>query len=315
LVTEPGFNPNNRVRLPGPAFRNRAVTDTFEPGSTLKPFTVAAALESGRFRPDTTIDTSPGLVQIGTHTIRDERNHGLITVARVIEKSSNVGATKIALALNKNGLHETLQRFGFGAVTGSRLPGEAHGALTPAARWVPVEQATIAFGYGVSVTALQLARAYGALANDGVIRDLSLQRLDRPSAGRTVMSAATARQVRAMLEMAVGREGTGAAARVVHYRVAGKTGTVRKLVGGGYSEHNYIAAFAGFAPASAPRLVMVIMVDDPASGGYFGGQVAAPVFSRVMAGALRLLNIPPDETPGAAPVTAERPGRDPGART
>lgn len=309
LVNEPGFNPNSRSRRSSPAFRNRAVTDVFEPGSMLKPFTVAAALESGRFRPDTPIDTTPGLIQVGPHTIRDVRNHGLITVAKVIEKSSNVGASKIALALDKKSLWRMLSQVGFGTATGSRLPGEVGGVLTPPARWVPVEQATISFGYGVSVTALQLARAYGALANDGVVMDTTLLRRDEPLAGREVLSAATARQVRAMLELAVSGEGTGAAARVVHYRVAGKTGTAHKPVAGGYSENSYVASFAGFAPASNPRLVMVIVVDDPTNGGYFGGQVAAPVFSRVMAGALRLLNIPPDQPLKAPRITAEHPLR------
>ena len=208
-----------------------------------------------------------------------------------------------------------LSQVGFGTVTGSRLPGEVGGALSSPARWVPVEQATISFGYGVSVTALQLARAYGALANDGVVMDTTLLRRDEPLAGREVISAATARQVRAMLELAVSGEGTGAAARVVHYRVAGKTGTAHKPVAGGYSENSYVASFAGFAPASNPRLVMVIVVDDPTNGGYFGGQVAAPVFSRVMAGALRLLNIPPDQPPGAPRITAERPLRVDGGPT
>ncbi len=306
MVNEPGFNPNNRVRPASEAFRNRAVTDVFEPGSTLKPFTVAAALESGRFRPDTPVETSPGYVQVGPHTIRDGRNYGKLTVARVIEKSSNVGATRIALALNKNHIWQMLSGAGFGAATGSGLPGEASGVLNPAARWVPVEQATISFGYGMSVTALQLARAYGALANDGKVAEVTLLRRDEAAPAREVMTPATARAVRSMLELAVSGEGTGAAARVVHYRVAGKTGTTHKLAAGGYSGQNWIASFAGFAPASSPRLVMVIMVDDPSSGGHFGGQVAAPVFARAMTGALRLLDIPPDgvEPPAERRLTA-----------
>jgi len=306
MVNEPGFNPNNRGRLRSEVFRNRAVTDVFEPGSTLKPFTVAAALESGRFRPDTPIDTRPGQVQVGPHVIKDVHNYGLLTVAGVIEKSSNVGATRIALALSRNQIWQMLSGIGFGTVTGIGLPGEASGVLNPPSRWVPLEQATISFGYGVSVTALQLARAYGALAHDGKAVDVTLLRRDQPVSSHAVMTPATAKAVRAMLELAVSAEGTGSAARVVHYRVAGKTGTTHKLAAGGYSGENWIASFAGFAPASDPRLVMVIMVDDPASGGHFGGQVAAPVFGRVMAGALRLLDVPPDaiEPPAGRRITA-----------
>ena len=295
LVNEPGFNPNNRNKLRSQVFRNRAVTDVFEPGSTLKPFTIATALESGKFFPSTLIDTAPGNIQVGRNTIRDTHNYGLLTVAGVIEKSSNVGATKIALALSKNALWQTLRRAGFGNTTKLGLPGESPGVVHPPSSWGPIEQATISYGYGISVTTLQLAQAYGGLANDGVAVPLTLLRRDQPVEGVRTMSDKTALQVRAMLERAVGRDGTGAAAQVYHYRVAGKTGTVHKLVGGGYAEKNYLALFAGFAPASDPRLVMVIMVDDPADGAYYGSQIAAPVFGKVMSGALRLLNIMPDD--------------------
>ncbi|HEX9627146.1 MAG TPA: penicillin-binding protein 2 [Acidiferrobacterales bacterium] len=295
LANEPGFNPNNRSRLDSQRFRNRAVTDVFEPGSTLKPFTVAAALESGKYAPDTPIDTAPGLLRVGHNTVRDIRNHGRLTVAEVIEKSSNVGASKIAFGMGKQALWAMFRDVGFGAGTGIGLPGEASGQLSPPGRWVPIEQATVSFGYGISVTALQLAHAYAALANDGVLVPLTLTRRDQPVKGDPVMSVTTARQVRAMLELAVSADGTGSAARVPHYRIAGKTGTVHKLSGGSYAENNYIASFAGFAPASDPRLVMMVMIDDPSGSAYFGGQIAAPVFSRVMAGALRLLNISPDD--------------------
>jgi cell division protein FtsI (penicillin-binding protein 3) len=295
LANEPGFNPNNRSRLDSQRFRNRAVTDVFEPGSTLKPFTVAAALESGKFSPDTPIDTAPGLLRIGHNTVRDTRNYGRLTVAEVIGKSSNVGATKMAFGMGKQALWAMFRDVGFGTGTGVGLPGEASGQLSAPGRWVPIEQATVSFGYGISVTALQLAHAYAALANDGVLVPLTLTRRDQPVKGESVMSVGTARQVRAMLELAVGGDGTGSAARVRHYRVAGKTGTVHKLSGGSYAENNYIASFAGLAPASDPRLVMMVMIDDPSGDAYYGGQVAAPVFSRVLAGALRLLNIPPDD--------------------
>jgi len=294
MVNAPDFNPNNRAAIQGPTPRNRAVTDLFEPGSTMKPFTVAVALESGRFRPDTPIDTSGGAFQIGHRVIRDVHPYDTLTVAGVIEKSSNVGAGRIALALDKQILWDTLRGVGFGAPTGSGLPGEAGGVLRNPARWVPVEQASVAFGYGLSVTPLQLARAYCALAHDGILPAVTLLKRHEPAAHARAFSARTARAVRAMLELAVGAQGTGAQARVPDYRVAGKTGTTRKLGPDGYSDRHYVSWFAGMAPASDPRLVMVVAVDDPARGGYFGGVVAAPVFARVMAGALRLLDIPPD---------------------
>ena len=295
MVNEPGFNPNNRSNLRSQVFRNRAVTDVFEPGSTLKAFTIATALESGKFSPNTPIDTAPGNILVGRNTIRDTHNYGLLTVAGVIEKSSNVGATKIAFGLSKTSLWQMLTKVGFGSLTKVGLPGESAGVVNPASGWGPIEQATVSFGYGISVTALQLAHAYSGLANDGVVVPLTLLRRDQPVEGVRVMSDKTARQVGAMLEMAVSADGTGAAAQVYHYRVAGKTGTVHKLSGGSYSANNYLALFAGFAPASDPRLVMVIMVDDPTGNAYYGGQVAAPVFGKVMSGALRLLNITPDD--------------------
>jgi cell division protein FtsI (penicillin-binding protein 3) len=304
MVNEPGFNPNNRANLASSLFRNRAVTDVFEPGSTIKPFTVAAALESGRFAPGTPIDTAPGLLTVGRNTIRDVHNYGQITVAQVIEKSSNIGAARIALALSPGSLRELFVRAGFGAGTGSGLPGEVQGRMNPPSR-VPIELATLSYGYGISVTPLQIARAYGALANDGVVLPVSLVRRDEAVPGERIMSDKTARAVRGMLERAVGRDGTGAAAQVAYYRVGGKTGTAHKLVNGEYDDRRYIASFAGFAPASDPRLVMIITVDEPTGAAYFGGQVAAPVFSRVMAGALRLLNIPPDHLDEPARRTAQ----------
>lgn len=306
LVNEPGFNPNNRSSRRSALFRNRAVTDVLEPGSTLKPFTIAAALESGKFAPNSLIDTSPGMIRIGHKTIRDTRNHGWLTVAGVIEKSSNVGATKIALALTKQRLWRLLTDVGFGEATGVELPGESPGLVNSPSRWVTLDQAAVSFGYGISITPLQLARAYTAIANDGVLVPLTLLRQDQSVEGRRVLSKRTARQVRRMLELAVGRHGTGLAARVRHYRVAGKTGTVHKLVDGNYSKESYVALFAGMAPASHPRLVMVIAVDDPKAGGHYGGQIAAPVFSKVMAGAVRLLNIAPDAPRPQGTTVAQR---------
>jgi len=310
LVNEPSFNPNNRSHLPSQVFRDRAVNDVFEPGSTLKPFTIAAALETGKYLPNTPINTTPGSIQIGRNIIRDERDYGLITVAQVIEKSSNVGATKIALSLNRDTMWNMFRRVGFGEPTGIGLPGESPGFVNPPQRWVPIEQATMSFGYGISVTPLQLAQAYGGLANDGVMMPVTLLRRDQPVAGRRIMPTTTAHEVRAMLELAVSSDGTGAAAQVANYQVAGKTGTTHKLGSDGYEANNYIASFAGFVPASNPRLVMVIMVNDPTGGAYYGGQIAAPVFSKVMTGALRLLNIAPDNIPHPREWMAQAPVPD-----
>lgn len=293
LVNEPDFNPNNRGTLKGPMFRNRAVTDLFEPGSTLKPFTIATALESGKFTASTLIDTSPGTMLVGRKTIRDLHNYGVISVARVIEKSSNVGTGKIALALGKQALWETFRRVGFGTVTGSQLPGETAGLLNSPSNWVPIDQVSMSYGYGISVTPLQLARAYASLANGGELVSVTLLRQDAEPPRPRVFSRPVAHAVRQMLELAVD-QGTGGAARVADYRVAGKTGTVHKLTGGGYADDDYVAWFAGFAPVERPRLVMVVAIDGPRRGHHFGGDVAAPVFGHVMSGALRLLDIAPD---------------------
>ena len=295
LVNQPGFNPNNRTTLSSSRFRNRVVTDVLEPGSTLKPFTIAAALESGIVRANSRINTAPGYLQIGARTISDTHNHGRLTVTGVIEKSSNVGAAKIALSMDKQMLWDTFNGIGLGQLTGSQLPGEVDGVLNPASRWVKVDQAAASYGYGLSVTPLQLARAYTVLANDGVMVPLTALRNHSETRGQRVFSASTAQQVRSMLEQAVGASGTGFAARVRHYRVAGKTGTVHKLVNGQYADDRYVALFAGMAPASRPRLVMVVTVDDPRGDAHFGGAVAAPVFREVMAGAMRLMNIAPDD--------------------
>lgn len=294
MVDQPSYNPNNRADRVSDRYRNRAVTDVFEPGSSIKPFTIAAALESGRYRPHTFVDTSPGFYHIGRYTVRDVRNYGRIDLATVIKKSSNVGASRIALSLEPRALWEMLTHVGFGRVTGSGFPGESGGILTHFFDWSEIHRATLAFGYGLSVTPLQLAHAYTAIASGGRLRPVHFQRVDAPEAGRRVMSRSTALEVRRMLEGVVSAGGTGQRAAVPGYRVAGKTGTVQKSVAGGYAEDRYLAVFAGMAPASDPRLVTVVVIDEPRNGAYYGGLVAAPVFSEIMSGALRLLAVPPD---------------------
>lgn len=294
MVNQPTFNPNNRKDFRGRLYRNRAATDVFEPGSTIKPFTIAAALEDGAYKPSTLIDTAPGRLRVGRHTIRDIRNYGLIDLPTVIMKSSNVGASKIALALDPEELWGLYSKVGFGAATGSGFPGEAAGVLSDSGRWRDLERATLGFGYGLSVTTLQLAQAYAVLAAEGLRRPVSFLRVNEAVRGDRVLKASTARQVLLMLESVVGPQGTGSRAQVSGYRVAGKTGTVRKSTAGGYSEDRYVSIFAGMAPVSDPRLVTVVVINEPGNEAYYGGEVAAPVFSRVMSGALRLLDVPPD---------------------
>ena len=295
MVNQPSYNPNNRDQFKGGQTRNRAVTDLLEPGSTVKPFTVAAALESGRFRASSLVDTTPGQMRLGKAVIRDSRNYGKISLAKVIQKSSNVGASKIALALSDQTLWKVHARLGFGNATDSGFPGEAEGLLSHARHWRDIEKATLAYGYGLSVTPLQLARAYSVLANKGVLKPVSFLRVDEPVEGERVISTSTARQVSRMLEAVVQEGGTGTRAQIAGYKVAGKTGTVKKAVAGGYSDDRYIAVFAGIAPASQPRLAMVVTINEPRGDIYYGGEVAAPVFSKVMAGALRMMGVPPDD--------------------
>ncbi|MDP1708589.1 MAG: penicillin-binding transpeptidase domain-containing protein [Gammaproteobacteria bacterium] len=293
MVNFPAYNPNrsNGARSDK---RNRAVTDLFEPGSTIKPFTAAAALESGLYQPGTLIDTAPGLLRVGNKSVRDIHDYGRIDVATVIQKSSNVGASKMALAISREQLWRMFSGVGFGAATGSSFPGEADGVLPPYTRWREVERATLAFGYGVSTTALQLASAYATIANGGQLHPASFLPVKKPSNANTVMQSDTAAALRSMLESVTHEGGTGTQARVTGYRVGGKTGTVHKVGAHGYDKSRYVALFAGFAPAHHPRLVTVVVINEPGGEQYYGGHVAAPVFSRVMAGALRLLNIAPD---------------------
>jgi cell division protein FtsI (penicillin-binding protein 3) len=309
MVNQPAFNPNNREDRAGHDFRNRAVTDVFEPGSAIKPFTVAAALESGAYQPASTIDTGPGRLRVSGHAIHDVRDYGVLDLAGILRKSSNVGATKIALSLDPSQLWRMLQGVGLGERTGVGFPGESSGFLAHYARWYPLDQATLGFGYGVSVTALQLARAYGVLAADGLlVRPVLVRAAAHPRPTR-VMSMATAHQLLAMLETVVGPEGTAPKAGVRGYRVAGKTGTARKSEAGGYAEDRYVAVFAGIAPASRPRLVMVVVINEPRRNGYYGGEAAAPVFARVMEGALRLLDVSPDDLPALQAATVSGEGR------
>jgi cell division protein FtsI (penicillin-binding protein 3) len=294
LANLPTYNPNNRVKLVGAQLRNRALTDTFEPGSTLKPFTAALALEKGKVRFNTPIQTAPGKMTIGTATISDAHAHGVLTVAQVIQKSSNIGAAKLALSMTPEEMWTMFDSIGFGAPLKLGFPGEVGGRLRPAKTWKPIEQATMAYGHGISVTLIQLARAYQAFARDGDLVPLSLARLDTPPlGGKQVFSAQTAREVRAMLEMAVLPGGTAPKAQIAGYRVAGKTGTAHKIEGGAYA-NKYVASFVGFAPASDPRLIVAVMIDEPSNGKHFGGDVAAPVFAQVMAGSLRTLGVAPD---------------------
>jgi len=293
LANWPDFDPAHRAQFDPNQVRDRAVTDMFEPGSTLKPFSIATAIENGVVRPDTVIDTSPGHLTIGGRTITDAHPHAGLTVEQVVAKSSNVGTAKIALQMPAQTLWETLTAVGFGQVPQAGLSGAVSGRLRPASTWRPVEQATIAYGYGISVSLLQLAHAYLVFARDGDIVPVSVLRRSEPAAPVQVLSPATAAMMRHMLELATSDEGTAPAARIQGYRVAGKTGTARKMQDKRYTD-TYISSFVGFAPASNPRIVVAVMVDEPRAGRYYGGDVAAPVFGAIAAGTLRAMQVTPD---------------------
>lgn len=303
MVNQPSFNPNNRSNLKSNHLRNRVVTDVFEPGSTIKPFTVAAALETGRFKPHSMIDTRPGTFRVGRKLIHDFRDYGVIDVATVIQKSSNIGASKLALAISPEHLWNVFASVGLGELTGSQFPGESAGLLTDFGSWREIERATISYGYGLSVTALQLARAYASLATDGQALPVSIVRHGPASQENvaymapSLLADSNLQAVRSMLESVVAAGGTGTQAAVPGYRIAGKTGTVKKSAAGGYREDSYLSLFAGIAPASNPRLAMVVVVDEPRGEKYYGGAVAAPVFANVISGALRMLDVPPDNLP------------------
>ena len=309
IANQPSFNVNDRSQLRPGSTRNRAVTDVFEPGSTMKPLTVAAALESGRWRDYYKVETGPGYMMVMGNTIRDTHNYGDLDVAGVIVKSSNVGISKIALSLDAEQQWGMYQKLGFGVDTGSGFPGEASGRLSADALNNDFERATLAFGYGVSVTSLQLARAYAAIASGGYLKPVSFLNQEKAPTGERVMSAETAAAVRKMMQRVVSVKGTGKQAKVANYSVAGKTGTVHKFTAGGYAEDRYLSIFTGMVPAEDPKLVMVVMIDEPRNGEYFGGEVSAPVFSKVMAGAMRLLDIPPDSVEAGRMVFDTR-GKD-----
>jgi cell division protein FtsI (penicillin-binding protein 3) len=295
MVNLPTYNPNNPVNIKGKT-RNRAITDMFEPGSTMKAVTAAAAMQFGDYKPDTKIQTAPGTLSIGPATIHDTHPQGILSVAQVVQKSSNVGAAKMALSLKKEELWSAFNQLGFGSRANIGFPGEASGILRSYKTWRPIEQATMSFGHGISVTLLQLARAYTVFANEGELKPVSLTKLAESPVGHQVFSAQVANDVKDMLEMVIQPGGTALRAQVAGYRVAGKTGTAHKIGGTGYEKDKYVGSFVGIAPASNPRLIMAVMIDEPSieNEQYYGGIVAAPVFAAVMADALRMLAVPQD---------------------
>ncbi|HEX2493852.1 MAG TPA: penicillin-binding transpeptidase domain-containing protein [Steroidobacter sp.] len=294
MVNQPAYNPNDRDQVFASRYRNRAATDIFEPGSSIKPFIAAAAIASGRYHANTIIDTSPGYVQVGVKRIPDKNNLGAIALTTVLAKSSNVGMAKMALTLSPRLIHNTLAAFGFGEVTGSGFPGESAGLLNDASQWRKIGQATISYGYGLSVTPLQLARAYAILGAGGIKRPVTLRRVNEPAPGERVLDERVAKELLRMMESVVSQDGTGGRAALAGYRVAGKTGTAWTAAAGGYSTERYKGTFGGVVPASRPRLAAIVMIDEPSGNKYYGGDVAAPVFANVMAGALRVLGVPPD---------------------
>ena len=301
IVNQPTYNPNDRSQYSAERYRNRAITDIFEPGSSMKPLIVAAALESGDYRPSSIVDTAPGYVVVDAKRIEDPRNLGRISLTTILARSSNVGVTKLAMSLQPEQLWQTMTKFGLGSLTASGFPGESAGLLTHYSHWQPISQATLAYGYGVSVTPLQLAQAFAVLGSDGRMHPISLIAVEQAGDGEQVLAATTAIAVRRMLEEVVRPGGTGTKAAVAGYRVAGKTGTAWKFAAGGYSEHKYISIFAGLAPASSPRLAVIVVIDEPSGELYYGSDVAAPVFADVMAESLRLLAVPPDALPARDP--------------
>lgn len=296
MANQPSFNPNDLSNLKPGVTRNRAVTDQMEPGSTVKPFTLLAALESGRFAADTKIDTSPGYLKVTYKTFVDPKNYGVLDLAGILTKSSQVGTTKVALELDPNTTRGLFERVGFGEPIGSGFPGEIVGELPGHRTWDPVTQATFAFGYGLSASSLQMARAYSVLASDGLRKEISLVALDEAPETVRVVEAGITQDVRQMLQAAAGASGTGKRASIDGYSVGGKTGTLHKVkAGGGYDEDRYMSVFAGLSPVDNPRLVTIVVIDEPQDGDYFGGLVAAPVFSEVTGNALRLLQVTPDQ--------------------
>lgn len=294
LVNEPGFNPNNRAQIKGEAIRNRAIASLIEPGSTIKPFVVAKALELGLVKPNETINTAPGYMNVQGHMISDAVNYGLLKTGEVIQKSSNVGVANIARRLKPEQQWELFRQLGFAQDLGLFLPGESMGYLRHHTEWMPVDQVSSSFGYGFNINLMQLAHAYTVFANEGRLLPLSLLKLDQVPDSKKIVSPQAAQQVLAMLESVTHKGGTGTEARIEGYRVAGKTGTVHKTKAGQYQQNEYSAMFVGLVPASRPDMIVAVMVDKPSRGVYGGGSVAAPVFQEVMRHALRLRNVDPD---------------------
>jgi cell division protein FtsI (penicillin-binding protein 3) len=308
MANQPALNPNDRGQRDPARVRNRAITDLYEPGSTVKPFTAAAALESGEFTPETVINTSPGYRQMGAYTIRDHHDYGRLSLAEIIVRSSNVGISRVASELSGERLQNLFYSVGFGQSTGIGFPGESVGILPASVNLRPVEVAALSYGYGLSVNALQMAQAYMTLANGGIRYPVTLLKNDEAPKGHRVMSQETARQVRAMLARVV-EEGTGTRADQGIYRLAGKTGTVHLVGASGYEADQYKALFAGMGPVDDPQVVTVVTVDAPSRTEYYGGEVAAPIFGRIMGDALRLLNVSPS---GGASMADESTGIDGG---
>jgi len=302
MVNKPSYNPNQHKNMDPGQRRNRALTDVFEPGSAVKPFTLAAAIDRGLYSPKSQIDTTPGWLMVSGYPIKDVRNYGKLDLAGILRKSSNVGASLIARSMQKNELWQSFSDYGFGQMPGVSFPAESSGYFSHYSLWQPLDHATMGFGYGLSLSITQLARAYAVIANKGRRLDINLIKQDPGELvdneiSRHVMKASTASMVLQMMEEVVGPRGTAKQAAVAGYRIAGKTGTVKKNVDGGYQKDNYMAIFAGIAPVSNPRLVMAVVIDEPTQNGYYGGQVAAPVFQEVMSNALRILDIAPDNLP------------------
>lgn len=304
LANLPTYNPNQAGQRSGAQLRNRVITDTFEPGSTMKPFISAMALQSGRFSSQTVIQTAPGRLTIGSATIGDSHPHGALTVEQVLQKSSNVGTAKIALTFTPEKMWTMFTSVGFGQAPELGFPGAVAGRVRPHKSWRPIEQATMSYGHGISVSLIQMARAYTVFARDGDIVPLSMVRTGAPAAGVPVIDPKTARAVRQMLEMAAGPGGTAPKAQIVGYRVAGKTGTAHKQEGGRYV-NKYIASFVGFAPVSNPRIVIAVMIDEPSAGRHYGGDVAAPVFAQIAGDSMRSLRIAPDAPLAKLVIPAE----------
>jgi cell division protein FtsI (penicillin-binding protein 3) len=293
-VSQPTFNPNTRKNLKESLYRNRAINDVYEPGSSVKPFVAAAGLDGGYIKPNQVFETH-GIYTIGSHTVKDVHNYGTLDLTGVIKKSSNVGVTQIALKMPPKYFWEMYRNLGFGTSAESGFPGEASGVLSNYKNWKDFDRAVLSFGYGLSASSLQVARAYTALADNGILHSVSLLKREEDPDARRVFTEKTAKTVRAMMETVIAKDGTAYEARVDGYSVAGKTGTVKKAGAHGYSSNSYFAVFAGMAPAKDPRLIIVVMIDEPSAGQYYGGLVSAPVFSKVMTGALRVLGIAPDQ--------------------